>query len=360
MCYAPTGTQNAYKVIFDSGTLTVPASSNPAGEVETFPVPDIAVQTGDVIGFYGQGIPLHTSGADILSFPAPTPPLTDATITLGDPGYPIYPQTRTYSFAASVVDLSGNNNILVGGIRKFVDGLPGLNAAGANNLGQYIPVAIPDTTTYPGSDYYEIAVVQYREKMHSDLPATLLRGYVQLSTPVVPGARVALTNAKVDGSVAPIVDAQGSPVLAVAPAHQLGPLVTAIKDWPVRIRFRNLLPTGVDGDLFLPVDTTVMGSGMGPAMGGMDEPAPQNPMCGNTPKPAGCHESAEYIIRSPVSQAGVLMWASRGNPSKNAARLLAQQGVHLDGSVNSLNCVTRRQFAVDERVGHLEEGGFLG
>ncbi len=70
-----------------------------------------------------------------------------------------------------------------GGIRKFVDGLPGLNAP--NNLGQYIPVAVPDTTTYPGSDYYEIAVVQYREQMHSR-PAgrrgTLLRGYVQLST----------------------------------------------------------------------------------------------------------------------------------------------------------------------------------
>ncbi len=39
----------------------------------------------------------------------------------------------------------------------------------ANDLGQYIPVAVPDTTTYPGTDYYEIAVVQYREKFHSDL-----------------------------------------------------------------------------------------------------------------------------------------------------------------------------------------------
>ena len=61
-----------------------------------------------------------------------------------------------------------------GGMRKFVDTLPGLNAAGANNLGQYIPVGVPDTTTYPGSDYYEIAVVQYEEQMHSDLPATTL------------------------------------------------------------------------------------------------------------------------------------------------------------------------------------------
>ena len=32
----------------------------------------------------------------------------------------------------------------------------------------------------------------------------------------------------------------------------------------MRILFRNLLPTGVGGDLFLPVDTSLMGSGMGP------------------------------------------------------------------------------------------------
>src|SRR3990170_5825569 len=36
-----------------------------------------------------------------------------------------------------------------GGIRKFIDSLPGLGPAGANNLGQYISVAVPDTTTYP-------------------------------------------------------------------------------------------------------------------------------------------------------------------------------------------------------------------
>ena len=81
------------------------------------------------------------------------------------------------------------------GLKKFVDTLPGLGPTAANNLGQYIPVAVPDTTTYPGSDYYEIAVVQYRMKFHRDLPATLLRGYVQLSTSVVPGNHVPLSNA---------------------------------------------------------------------------------------------------------------------------------------------------------------------
>ena len=48
-----------------------------------------------------------------------------------------------------------------------------------NNLGNYIPVAHPDTTTYPGSDYYEISVRLYQHRFHSDLPPTNVRGYVQ-------------------------------------------------------------------------------------------------------------------------------------------------------------------------------------
>ena len=42
------------------------------------------------------------------------------------------------------------------------------------------------------------------------------------------------------------------------------PVIVASKNRPVRIVFYNLLPTGSDGDLFLPTDSTVMGSGMGP------------------------------------------------------------------------------------------------
>jgi FtsP/CotA-like multicopper oxidase with cupredoxin domain len=40
----------------------------------------------------------------------------------------------------------------------------------------------------------------------------------------------------------------------------------AAEDRPVRIKFTNYLPTGEGGDLFLPVDTTEMGAGMGPNM----------------------------------------------------------------------------------------------
>src|SRR5512140_225769 len=57
-------------------------------------------------------------------------------------------------------------------LAKFVDTLPGLTTGNANNLGQFMSVGKPDIVTYPGSDYYEIDLVQYRERMHSDLPAT--------------------------------------------------------------------------------------------------------------------------------------------------------------------------------------------
>ena len=113
-----------------------------------------------------------------------------------------------------------------GGIHKFVDTLPGLTSAGANNLGQYIPVAVPDTTSYPGSDYYEIALVQYTQKMHTDLNPTTLRGYVQISTTAVPGCAHRPDCIRTDQ---PILNAAGAQVYAVAAPSYLGPAVVATK-----------------------------------------------------------------------------------------------------------------------------------
>jgi FtsP/CotA-like multicopper oxidase with cupredoxin domain len=129
------------------------------------------------------------------------------------------------------------------GIRKFVDSLPGLGRAGRNDLGQYIPIATPDTVSYPGSDFYVIGLRQYAKKMHKDLPATTLRGYVQLN----------------NGT-----DAAGHNTVAPAPIQYLGPLLVAQRDRPVRVLFKNQLPAGNGGNLFLPVDTTIMGAGQGP------------------------------------------------------------------------------------------------
>jgi FtsP/CotA-like multicopper oxidase with cupredoxin domain len=130
------------------------------------------------------------------------------------------------------------NGTIIGGIQKFVDTLPGLGYDNRNNLGQYIPVAVPDINTYSStnSDYYVIGLQDYNEQMHSNLPATKLRGYLQLNT-TDPNVNV---------------------------PRYLGPLIIARKDRPVRVKFINQLGIGAAGDLFLPVDTTVMGAGMGP------------------------------------------------------------------------------------------------
>ena len=164
---------------------------------------------------------------------------------------------------------------------QFVDGLPGLNAAAKNNLGQYIPIGIPDTTTYPGSDYYEIELGQYEEQMHSDLPPTTLRGYRQTNT-------------------------QDPTVSAF---HFLGPLIIAQKDRPVRLKFTNKLPTGAGGKLFVPVDVTLMGSGPGPA-------AP--PDLRETPADVLAKEHPEYCYtenRADIHlHGGRTPWISDGTP----------------------------------------------
>ncbi len=89
-------------------------------------------------------------------------------------------------------------------------------------------------------------------KLNATSGGTLLRGYRQINAPT-----------------------QGA-ILSVP--HYLGPLIIAKKydpnyapdaalpgggtnGRPVRIKFINNLPTGAAGKLFLPVDTTIMGSG---------------------------------------------------------------------------------------------------
>jgi FtsP/CotA-like multicopper oxidase with cupredoxin domain len=477
-----TGNPNEYLVLWDSGELMVPAAVDPVGDLVTIPVPNIAVTTGDTIAFYGEGIPLDDAGtgADTLSYPAPTAPLQGGTITVGGVGFPIYSQTRTYSFAASVLDASGvaplvdatatayggvdavaltaagsgytmptvdfdlpddpngaqakahaefdtatgavtavvvdspgsgysappkvvirdgtiyapinggsgatatatltiqsiklntfgsgyisapsvtindptgmlasatatvsagtiasinltaggSGYTAQGGIKKFQDGLPKLcipsanfsecaNPNIANNLGQYIPIAVADTTTFLGADYYVIALVQHREQMHSDLAPTLLREYVQIETPVNASfsKHVALQTDLLDGSSTPILMPDGSQAYAVDDPHYLGPLIVATKDKAVRITFYNLLPTGGAGDLFLPVDTTFMGSGMDPTSMAapqdlgtvMDEV--RNPMCGEPgPKPMGCFTDNRATLHL---HGGITPWISDGTP----------------------------------------------
>jgi spore coat protein A len=70
-------------------------------------------------------------------------------------------------------------------IRKFITTLPGLGPAGANNIGQYLPLATKTTTTFAGlgTDVYNLGVKQFGQKMHPDLPrATHFWGYYDLAT----------------------------------------------------------------------------------------------------------------------------------------------------------------------------------
>ena len=175
-----------------------------------------------------------TSGVRDLGVTAPQTQAGPAGLTLDQIYFGNYPNYANSPLPAVTLNSLGVVTAVTPGtgIRKFVDTLPDLNTP--NLLGQQMPIAIPDKTTFPGSDYYEISLLEYSEKLHSDLPPTKLRGYVQTNAPT-----------------------------AMTPQY-LGPMIVAQRDVPVRIKFINALPTGAGGNLFIPVDKTVMGAGMGP------------------------------------------------------------------------------------------------
>jgi FtsP/CotA-like multicopper oxidase with cupredoxin domain len=239
---------------------------------------------------------------------------------------------------AITVTNPGSGYVTQGGIKKFQDGLPVLCIPTANlsecdgvanGLGQYIPIAVPDTTTFSvangfdlDADYYVIALVQTRERMSSSLPdtGTLLREYVQLETPVNASwsKHIPLQTAQLDGSLTPTLMPDGSQAYAVDNPHFLGPVIVANKDKPVRIVFYNLLPTGSGGDLFLPADSTIMGSGMGP-MDGMPDPVDEgtvtdgvrNPLCSEYPKSDMCFQDNRATLHL---HGGITPWISDGTP----------------------------------------------
>jgi hypothetical protein len=63
------------------------------------------------------------------------------------------------------------------GMRKFRDSLSDLL------------LAVADTVTYPGCDYYEISIEEYTVSMQSDIPLTKRRGYRQTNT-ATPSSRI--------------------------------------------------------------------------------------------------------------------------------------------------------------------------
>jgi len=241
--------------------------------------------------------------------------------------------------AVTAINLTnpGSGYVTTGGIKKFQDGLPllcdpsvaGSCDAAMNNLGQYVPLAVPDITIFTtangyadDADYYVIALVQHREQMNSSLPAggTLVREYVQLETPANASwsKHVALANNNLDPTLPPTpILINGSQAYAVDDPHFMGPLIMAQKDRPVRIVFYNLLPAGSDGDLYIPADSTIMGSGPGPMpmMDPMNDGTVmdevRNPMCTEYPKSDMCFKDNRATIHL---HGGISPWISDGTP----------------------------------------------
>ena len=232
------------------------------------------------------------------------------------------------------VTAPGSGYLTPGGIKKFQDPLPKLYdpTSGAPTSAKYIPLGVPVVKSYTDpdgipikADEYEIALIQYRTTFNSDLPATLVRGYVQLETPEFVAAHPGvsqhypLMTANVDPTQ------PDTPVLigtqqayGVTPPQWLGPTIAATKNKPVRIVFHNLLPTGAAGDLFLPVDSTIMGSGPGPTMPMVDPvdngtvmDEVRNPVCNEYPKPIECFKDTRQTLHL---HGGTSPWISDGTP----------------------------------------------
>ncbi|GAA0925919.1 choice-of-anchor D domain-containing protein [Kribbella koreensis] len=317
-----------------NGTITAVVVDSPGSGYSTAPA--VTVRDGTIFDPITGSTPA-TATADLKLVAATvTDPGTGYTSTpavaVTDPtgtgtGAAVTAVTDVGSISGITVDTPGNG-YLSPGLKKFQDELPVTCNPGTDGTGcplapstpamgpaaKFIPTAVPEAKTYNGkaSDEYVIGLVQYRTKFSSDLPPTLVRGYVQLSTPGVPGRQVPLYNELVDGTRQQIAGYTG-----VASPQWLGPIIAATKDKPVRIVFRNLLPTGAAGDLFLPTDSTMMGSGTGPTgqaaptNAGTVMDGVRNPACTQYPKDAGCFKDNRATLHL---HGGVTPWISDGTP----------------------------------------------
>ncbi|NVN97828.1 MAG: multicopper oxidase domain-containing protein, partial [Geobacteraceae bacterium] len=185
-------------------------------------------------------------------------------------------------------------------LRKFIDSLPGLGVTGANTMGNYIPIAVKGTNPVPGdpADYYEIELTDYNQQLHRDLP-----GPLNPATPAALGTKLRGYR-DLNGGTRP---------------YYLGPLIlarsydptkaanTAGNGAPVRIKFvNNLGASPGTGDLFLPVDETAMGAGLGPKAYAVDKSGKVT-LSGNTEKYR--QNRAELHLHG-----GVTPWISDGTP----------------------------------------------
>ncbi|MFP5257650.1 MAG: hypothetical protein ACLGQH_01385, partial [Acidobacteriota bacterium] len=80
------------------------------------------------------------------------------------------------------------------GLKKFVDEMPVFFHPTTDGANRQVGIAVPDTVTYPGTDYYEISLEEVTYKFHQNLPVTKLRSYRQTNNgtdPAVPNPTIA-------------------------------------------------------------------------------------------------------------------------------------------------------------------------
>ncbi|MBV8132397.1 MAG: multicopper oxidase domain-containing protein [Alphaproteobacteria bacterium] len=123
---------------------------------------------------------------------------------------------RAYPFAQSRTN-----------IQKFVNNLPGLGPAGANQIGQYLTLPTKSTTKFAGltTDVYHLGVTQFSQQIlyYPNAPQTKFWGYYDLAS---------------------------------GDHKYLGGVIVANRGTPVLLNITNNLP----GATLIPVDPTIMGS----------------------------------------------------------------------------------------------------
>ena len=296
------GYSTAPKVVIRDGTLFDPINGGTGAEVAaTLSVTQVALDT------YGAGYTF----APVVSFGDLIGAGTGASATA---------VTDYGTVTAISLTNGGSGYVTSNGIKKFVDALPGLCLPPAcPTTGKYIPLAVSNAKDYNGviADEFVVGLVQYRTNFSSSLPDTLVRGYVQIETTANAGVsqHFALYNEMMDGTRVPVL-INGQQAYSVTPPQYLGPTILATKDRPVRIVFYNLLPTGAGGDLFLPVDATMMGSGEAntdimPMNDGTVMDDVRNPACAESPKPIDCFKDNRATLHL---HGGLSPWISDGTP----------------------------------------------
>jgi spore coat protein A len=144
---------------------------------------------------------------------------------------------RAWAFAQSPTNL-----------RKFVISLPGLGPSAKNEIGQYIPLATKRTINFAGkpTDIYNVAVSQFSQFMHPDLPGkTDFLGYADFTTfdrKYLAGAIVAKRGTPVLLTVTNLLPQKH--ILPVDPTIMAGPNGLMVGDLPT-----NRIATHLHGGL---------------------------------------------------------------------------------------------------------------